>query len=79
MADFKLTDKNPRFFYDSKDFSFLDPLIKSFDTIQKELLTLIKENKEDQWLRTFPNYVESKHDKAWKVFSFIFFNNIFIY
>lgn len=69
-----LTDKNPRFFYDTKDFPFLNPLVENFDIIKKELVQLVEKNKEQQWLETFPDYVNSENKKAWKVFSFIFFS-----
>ena len=74
MTDFKFTDKNPKFFYDPSDFSFLDPLVSSFAAIRQELLDLIEMGPEDQWMNTFPHYVKSEKYKAWKVFSFIFFN-----
>jgi beta-hydroxylase len=74
MAEFEFTDKNPKFFYDPEDFSFLKPLLSDFSTIKKELIDLIALSKENQWLRTFPDYVKSENYKAWKVFSFIFFN-----
>jgi beta-hydroxylase len=74
MSDSKFTNKNPKFFYDTAQFSYLNPLINNFGVIRKELENLISEGKENQWLRTFPNYVESETHKAWKVFSFIFFN-----
>ncbi len=74
MSDSKFTNKNPKFFYDTAQFSYLNPLINNFGVIRKELENLISEKKENQWLRTFPNYVESETHKAWKVFSFIFFN-----
>ncbi len=74
MNDFHLTEKNPRFFYDTSDFSYLNSLVSNFDAIKSELLDLINSNNEQQWLRTFPDYVKSEKSKAWKVFSFIFFN-----
>lgn len=74
MNNFNLTDKNPRFFYDAADFGFLKPLTDNFAEIRQELHDLINVKKEDQWLRTFPTYVKSDTYKAWKVFSFIFFN-----
>jgi aspartyl/asparaginyl beta-hydroxylase (cupin superfamily) len=67
------TDKNPKFFYDTKDFPFLDVLTKNFNVIKNELLDLLEKNKEKQWMETFPQYVNSDKTKAWKVFSFIFF------
>jgi beta-hydroxylase len=73
MSEFEFTDKNPRFFYDPADFSFLGPLVSNFRTIRDELSDLISAGKERQWLRTFPDYVKSEEYKAWKVFSFIFF------
>lgn len=73
MGAHQITDKNPKFFYDTKDFSFLDPLVKNFSMIKGELLALLEKNKENQWLETFPHYVDSDKTKAWKVFSFIFF------
>lgn len=69
----EITDKNPKFFYDAKDFPFLDILTKNVSVIKGELLDLLEKNKENQWLETFPQYVDSDKTKAWKVFSFIFF------
>ena len=74
MSFIRFTEKNPKLFYEETDFNFLKPLSDNFSLIKSELLQLINLEKEDQWLKTFPNYVESKKDKAWKVFSFIFFN-----
>lgn len=68
------TEKNPQWFYDSKQFEFLSPLVTNYQTIKNELLQLLALNKDEQWLRTFPSYVESEKHKAWKVFSFVFFN-----
>jgi beta-hydroxylase len=72
--DAEFTEKNPRFFYDPNDFSFLNPLVENFSTIKEELLNLINTDAGNQWLRTFPDYVKSDKQKAWKVFSYIFFN-----
>ena len=74
MNEIKLTDKNPNFFYESKKFDFLNPVIQNFSVIKNELLNLIGSNSEEFWLRTFPDYVSSEKKKAWKVFSFVFFN-----
>lgn len=74
MSEFKFTDKNPKFFYETSDFPFLAPLVSNFSIIKKELLDLIKLSRENQWMNTFPHYVKSEKYKAWKVFSFIFFN-----
>lgn len=74
MTAFEFTDKNPKFFYDSYQFSSLKPLVDNMQVIKSELLQLVELSKEEQWLRTFPNYVKSDKYKAWKVFSFIFFN-----
>ena len=74
MSEFQLTDKNPKFFYETEKFDFLKPLVQNFATIKNELLNLIESNSEEFWLRTFPDYVSSGKKKAWKVFSFIFFN-----
>ncbi|HKC67117.1 MAG TPA: aspartyl/asparaginyl beta-hydroxylase domain-containing protein [Bacteroidia bacterium] len=73
MTDFKFTDKNPRFFYDTGQFLFLKPLVDNFSVIKEELLNLLAADKENQWMRTFPSYVKSDSYKAWKIFSFIFF------
>jgi beta-hydroxylase len=67
------TDKNPQFFYNTKDFPFLNVLTTNFKIIQAELLNLLESNKENQWMETFPHYVNSDKAKAWKVFSFVFF------
>jgi beta-hydroxylase len=69
----ELTEKNPKYFYDSVDFSQLLFLENHFQEIKKELLQLIKNDKEHVWLRTFPDYVKAQNQKAWKVFSFVFF------
>lgn len=74
MTEHQLTDKNPKFFYDVKDFSFLKPLETNFQTIKKELIELMQSNQGNQWLKTFPDYVVSNNQKAWKVFTFLFFN-----
>lgn len=78
MNDFQHTEKNPRFFYDIPDFPYLKSLTSNFDVIKSELLNLINSNHEQQWLRTFPDYVKSEKNKAWKVFSFVFFNMKFL-
>ncbi len=72
-SEYQLTEKNPAFFYSSNDFPFLSKIETHFDVIQRELKHLLATNAEDNWLRTFPNYVKSDQQKAWKVFSFIFF------
>lgn len=74
MSEFEFTNKNPKFFYDSAQFPFLKPLLDNFDVIRKELLDIIAAGKENQWMNTFPHYVKSEQHKAWKVFSFLFFN-----
>jgi beta-hydroxylase len=74
MSEFKFTNKNPKFFYEAEQFPWLKPLTDNFEIIKGELLNLIAEGKENQWMNTFPHYVDSEKYKAWKVFSFIFFN-----
>lgn len=74
MVNSEFTEKNPSFFYDSSTFDFLNPLVANFLVIKHELQHLINSEVGDQWLRTFPDYVKSDKHKAWKVFSFIFFN-----
>jgi ornithine lipid ester-linked acyl 2-hydroxylase len=73
LGTHNITEKNPRFFYDPKDFSFLDPLVRNIEVIKKELADLLIKKQEKNWLETFPNYVSSDKKRAWKVFSFIFF------
>jgi len=74
MSNIGFTEKNPKLFYDTNDFDFLNPIKDNFLLIKSELLDLISHENEDQWLKTFPSYVKSDKNKAWKVFSFIFFN-----
>ncbi len=74
MIDHQLTEKNPYFFYKKDDFSYLKPLETNFKIIKEELIALTKLNKGHQWLKTFPDYVASDNQKAWKVFTFLFFN-----
>ncbi len=73
MDQVEFTKKNPKLFYEAADFNFLKPITDNFSVFKSELLNLIDHNKEDQWLKTFPDYVKSEKTKAWKVFSFIFF------
>lgn len=77
--NYHFTEKNLRFFYDTADFEFLKPIESNFEIIKSELLELLEMQKENQWLRTFPNYVTSEKDKAWKVFSFVFFGIKFLH
>jgi len=74
MSEFEFTNKNPKFFYDPSQFPFLKPLVDNFAVIRQELLDIIGAGKENQWMNTFPHYVKSEQHKAWKVFSFLFFN-----
>ncbi len=67
------TEKNPHFFYSVSDFPFLRQLENNFSIIKAELENLISKETEQNWLRTFPEYVDSKEVKAWKVFTFLFF------
>ncbi len=74
FSDHIKTEKNPKFFYDKNDFPYVQKLENHFEVLKEELLNLIQMNKEESWLKTFPNYVRSEQQKAWKVFSFIFFS-----
>lgn len=74
MEPIEFTEKNPKLFYDAAGFPFLKPLTDHFQLLKDELLELISSGNEDQWLRTFPDYVSSEKKKAWKVFSFMFFS-----
>lgn len=67
------TPQNPTYFYDKNDFPFLLKLEENFQVIREELLSLLENQQENQWLKTFPNYVISEQEKAWKVFTFLFF------
>ena len=69
----ELTHKNPSYFYNSEQFKQLHFLEENFAIIREELIELISAEKEQEWLRTFPDYVKADRDKAWKVFSFLFF------
>jgi ornithine lipid ester-linked acyl 2-hydroxylase len=70
--DHPITDKNPLFFYDAADFDFLRPLSSNYESIKKELLTLL-ENKNKKWFTTYPHYVKSENDHSWQVFTFMLF------
>jgi beta-hydroxylase len=67
------TPQNPSYFYNKANFPALTVLEENFKVIQKELLDLLALNQENQWLQTFPDYVTSDRLKAWKVFTFLFF------
>lgn len=69
----RLTLKNPNLFYDKNDFPYLLSLELKWKLIFEELDNLIKLNKKSFWLNTFPDYVTSENNEAWKVFSFLFF------
>lgn len=68
-----LTDKNPSYFYDPKDFEHLLFLEDLWEVIQKEVRELLKIKNSGQWLSTFPDYVNSKNPSAWEVYTFQFF------
>lgn len=67
-----MNNKNPKYFYPSKEFEQLLFLEESFLLIKNELLELISKN-HDTWLNTFPSYVNSVEKNAWQVFTFSFF------
>lgn len=67
------TPQNPAYFYDKSDFPFLHKLEENFQVIREELISLLENQQEKQWLQTFPDYVKSDQKKAWKVFTFLFF------
>jgi len=73
MNDFNLTEKNPRFFYDKELFPFLKIIEDNYGVIKEEFLALNKSSTDADWLITFPGYVRSEAEKAWKVFSFSLF------
>ena len=70
----EFTHNNPSFFYDTLLFKQLLFLEENFSLIREELIQLISSDSEREWLRTFPDYVKAETDKAWKVFSFLFFS-----
>ena len=67
------TEKNPKYFYDVKDFPFLNKLVGNFNVIKDELIELLRLESKSEWLITFPDYVEAKKDVSWRVFTFVFF------
>jgi beta-hydroxylase len=69
----QLTDKNPCYFYPSSAFPRLKILESKFDEIREELLAALDNVLIDQWLVAFPDYVKSDEKKAWKTFTFLFF------
>jgi len=73
MNDFNQTEKNPRFFYSTADFSFLKPLVDNFKLIREEFIELDRTRGEDTWMIPFPEYVKADKKNAWKVFSFNLF------
>lgn len=64
---------NPKYFYQSSEFKFLRSSEENFPIIKSELQNLLSHKAEKNWLKTFPDYVNSKQEKAWKVFTFLFF------
>jgi len=69
-----ITKKNPKYFYDSGSFPELKIIQDKFQTIKNELIELLYLNKNNRWMKTFPEYVESKENGSWHVFSFLFFS-----
>lgn len=67
------TDKNPFFFYDKSEFSFLHEIESKWTIILSEYDQLSKKNHDSLWLNTFPEYVTSENSRNWKVFTFLFF------
>ncbi len=68
-----ITEKNPCYFYNPKTFPELQVLVENWEIIKKELIHLLSLDEGKRWLNTFPEYVENKDNKSWKVFSFLFF------
>lgn len=73
MDDFNRTEKNPSFFYNKAHFSFLKAIEDNFDILKEEFLALDALKDTPDWMVTFPGYVSSEAEKAWKVFSFNLF------
>jgi ornithine lipid ester-linked acyl 2-hydroxylase len=69
----ELTDKNPFYFYNSSDFPYLNPLVNQVELIKQELKAVLSQQNKENWMATFPHYVDSVNPEAWKVFTFIFF------
>ena len=67
-----MNNKNPTYFYSSKEFEQLLFLEEAFSLIKNELFELISKN-QNTWLDTFPSYVDSVEKNAWQVFTFSFF------
>ena len=70
----EFSHKNVSYFYDALEFKQLLFLEENFTLIREELIQLISSDSEQEWLKTFPDYVKAETDKAWKVFSFLFFS-----
>jgi beta-hydroxylase len=73
-TQYNLTEQNPHFFYEVKDFPYLKLLENNYLDIKEELQQLIADKKEESyWFNAFPHYVESKSELAWNTFTFLFF------
>lgn len=70
MSEF--TEKNPKYFYDAKEFPELLVFEQYANEIRNEFLK-VKEKYSGFWLDTFPHYVDNSSENKWKVFSFRFF------
>ena len=68
-----ITDKNPKYFYRTSEFPVLKPLTENWTIIKDELITLLANKSDKNWMTTFPDYVENKNNQVWKVYSFLFF------
>jgi ornithine lipid ester-linked acyl 2-hydroxylase len=69
----QFTSKNPRYFYPTDHFPELKILEQHVEEIRTELLAVLNKLEHNDWLVAFPNYVHSMEPKAWKTFTFLFF------
>lgn len=68
----ELTEKNPKYFYETNEFPELSAFEKYVNDIRNEFLN-VKNNQLGFWLNTFPHYVDKSSQNKWQVFSFRFF------
>ncbi len=67
------TELNPNWFYEPIDFPELKVLEENAQVIISDLKKLIEAKVDNFWFNSYPGYVSSTTENAWKTFTFQFF------
>ena len=66
----EFTKKNPKYFYELKEFHELGILEANYAAILEELINLRSHSKDGFWLNPFPDYLSPESKDKWHVFTF---------